>query len=82
MYHKWLIYTVIVVFSVLLVSEIPMFGLKIKRLDIRSNIELLAFAALFVAALFFLKLLALSIIVICYIVVSILFKEKVIAPAV
>jgi CDP-diacylglycerol---serine O-phosphatidyltransferase len=79
-YHKWVVYTMIAVFSVLLVSEIPMFGLKIKSLDLRSNMMLLVFAAIFAAALLFLKLLALSIIVICYIIVSVLFKEKVIAP--
>lgn len=82
MYNKWVIYTLVAIFSVLLVTEIPMFGLKIKRLDFKSNLALLAFAAVFVVALLFLKLLALSIIVLCYIIISILFKEKVIAPAV
>lgn len=82
LYNKWVIYTLVAIFSVLLVSEIPMFGLKIKRLDVKSNLILLSFAAVFAAALVVMKLLALSIIVICYIIVSVLFKEKVIAPVV
>ncbi|MEO6758065.1 MAG: CDP-alcohol phosphatidyltransferase family protein [Saprospiraceae bacterium] len=75
----WLLYTLIGVLSWLLVSEIPMFGMKIKRFDWKSNQFNLAFLVLFIVLIFFLKFLALSAIIVVYILASLLFKQKVIA---
>jgi CDP-diacylglycerol---serine O-phosphatidyltransferase len=72
-----LLYALIGVLSALLVSEIPMFGMKIKKFDLRSNIFNLTFLALFVIALFFLKELALVFIVLLYIALSVLFRKNV-----
>jgi CDP-diacylglycerol---serine O-phosphatidyltransferase len=71
------IYPIIALFSALLISEIPMFGMKIKSFDLKSNAILLIFIGLFVAACFFLKALSLSLIIVIYIVVSIFSKNKI-----
>lgn len=75
----WFIYCLIALLSWLLVSEIPMFGMKIKRFDWKSNAFNLGFLALFVVLLVLLKALALSAIIVCYIGLSVLFKNKIVA---
>ena len=75
--NQWFLYGVIALLSGLLVSEIPMFGMKIKRFDLPSNTFNLLFLALFGVLVFFLKELALSAIIVCYIGLSIVFKNKV-----
>lgn len=75
----WFIYGLIALLSWLLVSEIPMFGMKIKRFDWKSNVFNLGFLALFVVLVLLLKVLALSAIIVCYIVLSVLFKNKIVA---
>ncbi|MBC7775559.1 MAG: CDP-diacylglycerol--serine O-phosphatidyltransferase [Phycisphaerae bacterium] len=77
--NQWFLYGLVGLLSWLLVSEIPMFGMKIKRFDWKSNVFNLAFLALFAVLVFFLKELALSVIIICYIVLSVIFKNKIIA---
>lgn len=64
--------------SWLLVSEIPMFGMKIKRLDWRSNSLILIFLVLFAGFVFFVKELALSAIIVIYIVFSVVSKNKIV----
>ena len=75
----WLLYGLVAVLSWLLVSEIPMFGMKIKRFDWQSNRFNLAFLLLFGILVFFLKALALSAIIVIYIFASILFKKRIIS---
>ncbi len=75
--NQWLLYGLIALLSWLLVSEIPMFGMKIKRFDWKSNVFNLVFLALFAVLVFFLQELALSAIIVCYIVLSVFFKKKI-----
>jgi CDP-diacylglycerol---serine O-phosphatidyltransferase len=75
----WLLYPLVGVLSWLLNAEIPMFGLKIKRFDLRSNALNLAFAALFGLLALWLKELALTLIILIYIGLSLFFKNKVVA---
>ena len=77
--NQWFLYALIPVLSLLLISEIPMFGMKIKRFDWKSNVFNLAFLALFAGLVFFLKELALSVIIVFYIVLSVIFKHKIVA---
>ncbi len=67
------------VLSWLLISEIPMFGMKIKHLDVKSNLPVLLAVAVAAVLFYFLKELALSVLVVFYIVFSIIFKNKIIA---
>jgi CDP-diacylglycerol--serine O-phosphatidyltransferase len=77
--NQWFLYGLIGLLSWLLVSEIPMFGMKIKRFDLASNVFNLSFLVLFAVLVFFLKALALTAIIICYIVGSLLLKKKIVA---
>ncbi|MEO6037205.1 MAG: CDP-diacylglycerol--serine O-phosphatidyltransferase [Saprospiraceae bacterium] len=75
----WLLYGLIAVLSWLLVSEIPMFGMKIKRFDWTGNRFNLAFLLLFAVLVFFLKALALSAIIVVYVLASVLMKGRIVA---
>lgn len=80
-YNQWFLYSLIGLLSWLLVSEIPMFGMKIKRFDWKSNAFNLAFLALFVLLLVFLKELALSVIIVCYILLSVVFRKNIVTDS-
>lgn len=75
--NTWLLYGLVAVLSVLLNSEIPMFGMKIKRFDLKSNLFNIAFLVLFIVLFYFLHALALSIIILVYILASVIFRNKV-----
>ena len=77
--NQWFVYGLIAVLSWLLVSEIPMFGMKIKRMDWASNAINLIFLGLFVVMVFLLKELALSAIIVVYILLSLVSKDKITA---
>ena len=79
LHNPWLLYGLVAVLSLLLNSEIPMFGMKIKRFDWSSNVFNLAFLLLFAVLVFFLKELALSVIIIVYILASVVLKNKIVA---
>lgn len=79
--NPWFLYSLIVLLSALLVSEIPMFGMKIKRFDLPSNALNLGFLILFGVLVYFLKELALSAIILCYILASILMKNRILEGA-
>lgn len=71
------LYSVVAILSALLVSEIPMFGMKIKGLDLKSNLINLIFLALAIVLGVYLQEFALSVLIICYIVLSIIFKNRI-----
>lgn len=75
--NPWFLYGLTGLLSWLLVSEIPMFGMKIKKFDWKSNAINLAFLVLFAVLVFFLKELALTAIIVCYMVASIAMKNKI-----
>ncbi len=77
--NQWFLYALIPVLSGLLISEIPMFGMKIKGFNLKSNLLNLAFLVLFGVLILLLKDLALSAIIVCYIFLSVIFKDKVLA---
>lgn len=77
--NQWLIYGLIALLSWLMNSEIPMFGMKIKAFDLRSNAFSLVFLAVFLALVIFLKELALSAVIVFYVMSSIVLKNKILA---
>lgn len=76
--NPWLLYALTGILSWLLVSEIPMFGMKIKGLSLKNNALILVFLVLFIILVLVLKELALSAIIVCYIVYSLLQKDKIV----
>ncbi len=75
--QPWVIYSVIAVFSYLMVSEVPMFGLKVRSLRWRENKLTIVFFVLAVAGVLFLKGLGLALAVLFYIVLSIISKKNI-----
>lgn len=75
--HPWVLYLLTVVFSYLLVSEIPMFALKFRSLRWQENKMPSLFLILALSALVFLKGLGLSLVILFYIVLSVISKNKI-----
>jgi CDP-diacylglycerol--serine O-phosphatidyltransferase len=75
--NRWLLYGLIAMLSWLMNSEIPMFGMKIRSFDWKSNAFTLVFLAVFTALVFFLKELAFSAVIVFYVLSSVLLKNKV-----
>jgi CDP-diacylglycerol--serine O-phosphatidyltransferase len=75
-----LLYGLVALLSWLLISEVPMFGMKIKRFDLRSNTFNLIGLGLFLLLVWFFKHFALSLIIVCYIVSSILLRKRILKP--
>ncbi|TAH05805.1 MAG: hypothetical protein EAZ17_00060 [Sphingobacteriales bacterium] len=76
--QMWLVYALIPVLCALLISEIPMFGLKIKRFDLKSNLINVAFLGLLAFLAIWLRELALSLVIVIYIIASIFLRKKII----
>lgn len=81
LYSDAVTYPLIAVLSALMVSEIPMFGLKIKRGAGIRNLWLLAPLLLVVLLFGFFKWFAFSIAVALYVIASVLFRRQVLAAA-
>lgn len=72
--NKWVLIGLTLVSSILLNAEIPLFALKFKTWDFKSNAVRYVFLALCVVLLITLKFLAIPIIILLYIVLSLLWK--------
>jgi CDP-diacylglycerol--serine O-phosphatidyltransferase len=75
--NRWVLYALTGVFSWLMVSEIPLAGLKIKGLRWKGNEALILLVALFLALLFLVQELAFCIIIPVYIAYSIVYKKAI-----
>lgn len=77
LHNRWLLYGITAVLSLLLISEIPMFGMKIRRLNWKDNIVNIGFVLFFALLFFQFRELAFSIIILFYILVSIALRQRV-----
>lgn len=68
----WLLVTITIIFSFLLVAEMPLFSLKLKSLTWRGNEIRIIFIVIAVAMIVFLGLAALPFIIITYIILSLI----------
>lgn len=75
--NKWLVYALIPLFSLLLISEVPMFGLKLRKADWKSNWPLVVVLLHFIGSYMLFGPLALSLSVVLYLFLSIVFRKKV-----
>ncbi|MBK8557182.1 MAG: hypothetical protein IPL65_16080 [Lewinellaceae bacterium] len=74
--NHWLLYAITVVLGVLMVSELPLAGLKISGFRWRGNEALLLLLLLFALLLWAVQELAFALIVVAYIAYSIAFRKK------
>ncbi len=77
--QPWVLYVLTALFSFLLVSDIPMYGMKIRSFRWKGNELAFTFIGLSIAALIFLKGLGLSLVVVFYIALSLFSKNKILA---
>ena len=66
--------TIMILLSALMISELPMFSMKVKHLKWQGNQVRFLFAALPIVLLIFLKLYALPLIIISYILIAVVSK--------
>lgn len=74
--NKWFWYGVIMLLSYLMVSNIPIMGLKFKDYSLKNNLPKIVLAGAAILLVLFLKWLAVPVIFILYIAVSLAFKNK------
>jgi CDP-diacylglycerol--serine O-phosphatidyltransferase len=77
MFNKWLIYAIIILFGLLMVSNIPIMSLKFKDTTIKNNIPKLIMAILAIVAAIALKWLAIPVVLLAYVIVSLAFKNRI-----
>jgi CDP-diacylglycerol---serine O-phosphatidyltransferase len=74
--NKWLIYGIIILLSYLMVSNIPLLGLKFKDSSLKNNLPKYLLAGIAVIAAIALKWVAIVVVFIAYVLVSLAFKNK------
>jgi len=74
--NKWVIYSVILIVSWLMISRLPLMALKFKDYSVKNNIPKIILLAVALAAAFFLHWLAVPTVFVVYIILSLLFKQQ------
>lgn len=74
--NRWLLYAIILLFSFLMVSGLPMMSMKMKDLAIKNNLGRYILSGLGIIAIFSLKWFAAPVIFILYVIISLAFKNK------
>jgi CDP-diacylglycerol--serine O-phosphatidyltransferase len=75
-YNKWVLYLIIVVLSFLMLSNLPLVGMKFKDFSFKNNAPKYILAIIGAAAIILLKWLAVPVILVAYVIVSLIFKNK------
>jgi len=73
--NKWVLYTVIVLVSWLMVSTLPLMALKFRDFSVKNNIPKIILLGIALIAAFILNWLSVPVIFIAYIILSLLFKK-------
>ena len=74
--NKWVLYTLIVILSWLMVSNLPILSLKFKDYTLKNNLPKVILLVVAVISIPILHWLAIPVIFIAYIILSLLFKNK------
>lgn len=74
--NKWALYLLVLIFSALMVSSIPLMALKFKDFSFKNNMPKYLLGIISIAAIVLLKWLAVPAIVLAYVALSLLFKPK------
>ena len=75
--NKWFLYGVILVLSYLMLSNLPVMGLKFTDFKLKSNMPKLILLIVAITAALLLHWLAVPVIFICYILLSLLYQNKI-----
>jgi CDP-diacylglycerol--serine O-phosphatidyltransferase len=74
--NRWLLYTVILVFSYLMISNLPFISMKLKDMSIKNNLARYILLILGIIAAVSLKWFAVPAIFVLYVIISLAFKNK------
>jgi CDP-diacylglycerol--serine O-phosphatidyltransferase len=74
--NKWFLYGFVLLFSFLMVSNIPLMSLKFKDYGLKNNLPKYLLVIISLAALFFLKWLSIPVMLLAYVLLSLFFKNK------
>lgn len=77
LFNKWMIYGIIILFGLLMVSNIPIMSLKFKDNTIRNNAPKIIIAILAIAAAITLRWVAIPVVLLAYVIVSLAFKNRI-----
>jgi len=75
--NKWFLYGVILMFTLLMLSGLPMLSLKFRDYSVKNNIPAVFLILVTFAAAFTLQWLAIPVVLVVYILVSLAFKNKI-----
>jgi CDP-diacylglycerol---serine O-phosphatidyltransferase len=74
--NQWVLYAIIIVLSWLMISRLPLLGLKFKDFSVKNNLSKYILVAGAVISFLLLKWLAVPVVVILYVILSLTFKDK------
>lgn len=74
--NKWVLYSLIIVLSWLMVSNLPIMALKFKDYSVKNNLPKIILLAIAILTIPFFKWLAIPVLFIAYIILSLLLKNK------
>jgi CDP-diacylglycerol---serine O-phosphatidyltransferase len=77
LHNHWFLYGVILLFTILMVSSIPMLSLKFKNFSLKDNWEKYLLAAISLVCILILQWLSPAVIIIAYILLSLLISRKI-----
>ena len=75
--NMWVLYAIILILSMLMVSNLPMMSLKFKDFSFRNNISKIILAAICIVSVLMLQWLAVPVTLVAYVLLSLLFKNKI-----
>lgn len=74
--NKWFLYSLIIVLSYLMLSNIPMMSLKFKDYTVKNNLPKIILLVIAIISAIFLQWIAVPVIFLCYIILSLVYKHK------
>lgn len=75
-YNKWVLYLIIAVLSFLMISNLPLMGMKFKDFSFKNNAPKYILVIISIVAAILLKWVAVPVILVAYVIVSLIFKNK------
>jgi CDP-diacylglycerol--serine O-phosphatidyltransferase len=74
--NKWFLYGSIILLSFLMISNMPMMGLKFKDYSIKNNVPKIILLLIAIISAIFLQWIAVPVVFVCYIILSLVYKNN------
>ena len=74
--NKWVLYSIILLVTYLMISTIPLMSLKLKNFSVKNNLPIFILLVITIISAFFLQWLAVPVILLAYIALSLFFKPS------